>query len=216
MLRSRSRLSILALAVFASTAAAAMRRDEVVPAKAGSDWRQVATEEDRSRVRHWRDAWVQALARANLANAGEIAAGGPLFEPDNALAEVQPPAGDYICRTVKLGRAPQGGPAAGLLDYVEYPAFRCRVALEGGRLHFTKLTGSQRPAGILFPDNGRRMIFLGTLMLGDETRALRYSRDRERDMIGIMERIGDRRWRLVFPRPNFESMLDVIELTPSR
>ena len=26
------------------------------------------------------------------------------------------------------------------------------------------------------------MIFLGTLQLGDETRALRYGRDRERDM----------------------------------
>jgi hypothetical protein len=60
------------------------------------------------------------------------------------------------------------------------------------------------------------MIFLGTLILGDETRALRYSRDEERDMIGIVERIADNRWRLVFPRPHFESLLDVIELTPVR
>ena len=124
----------------------------------------------------------------------------------------QPPAGDYACRTVKLGRQPPGG----VPDYVEYPAFRCRIAERDGRIHFTKLTGSQRPVGTIFPDNGRRLIFLGTLMLGDETRALRYSRDRERDLIGIIERIGPDRWRMVFPRPHFESLLDVIELTPVR
>jgi hypothetical protein len=189
-----------------------MTQDDVVPVRAGADWRAVATKEDRDRLRHWRDAWVDGLAQANRTNAGAIAAGGALFEPDTALAGAQPPPGDYACRTVKLGRAPLGGG----LDYVDYPAFRCRIAEVGGRLHFTKLTGSQRPVGTIFPDNGRRMIFLGTLVLGDETRALRYSRDRERDMIGIIERVGEQRWRLVFPRPHYESMLDVIELTPSR
>ena len=53
-------------------------------------------------------------------------------------------------------------------------------------------------------------------MNGDEARALRYSRDEERDLIGIIERVGERRWRMVFPRPHFESLLDVIELTPVR
>jgi Domain of unknown function (DUF4893) len=60
------------------------------------------------------------------------------------------------------------------------------------------------------------MIFLGTMILGDETRALRYSRDRERDLIGIIERVGPGRWRMTFPRPRYESLLDVIELTPVR
>jgi hypothetical protein len=35
-------------------------------------------------------------------------------------------------------------------------------------------------------------------------------------MIGIIVRVGDNRWRLVFPRPHYESLLDVIELTPIR
>jgi hypothetical protein len=165
-------------------------------------------------VGHWRDAWVAALAQANRSDAAAITAGGALFEPDTALPGAQPPPGDYACRTIKLGRMPQGGSASGTQDYVEYPIFRCRIAQADGRLRFTRLTGSQRPAGNIFPDNGRRMIFLGTLLLGDETRALRYGRDEERDMIGIMERIGERRWRLVFPRPHYESLLDVIELTP--
>jgi hypothetical protein len=205
------RLSILAFAALAP-AAIALARDDVVPERAGSDWRVVATENDRDRLRHWRDAWIDALAQANRSNAAAITTGGALFEPDTALAGAEPPPGDYACRTIKLGHAPLGN----TLDYVEYPAFRCRIAEEGGRLHFTKLTGSQRPVGTIFPDNGRRMVFLGTLVLGDEARALRYSRDEQRDLIGIVERVGDRRWRLVFPRPHFESLLDVIELTPSR
>jgi hypothetical protein len=211
MPRLSFRLSVLACAALAS-AAIATAREEVVPERAGSDWRVVATENDRDRLRHWRDAWTDALAQANRSNAAAIAAGGALFEPDTALAGAQPPPGDYACRTVKLGRAPLGNS----VDYVAYPAFRCRIAEENGRLHFTKLTGSQRPVGTIFPDNGRRMIFLGTLVLGVETRALRYSRDEQRDMIGIVERVGDNRWRLVFPHPHFESLLDVIELTPSQ
>lgn len=214
MARMSFRLSLLALAALASAAAAAP--EDVVSEKAGSNWRGVATEDDRGRIRHWRDAWIDALTQANRGHAAAIAAGGSLFEPDTALPGAQPPPGDYACRTFKLGRPAQGTSPGGGLDYVAYPAMRCRIASAGGRLQFTKLTGSQRPVGIIFPDNGRRMVFLGTLMLGDETRALRYSRDRERDLIGIVERVGPARWRLVFPRPHYESLLDVIELVPSR
>jgi hypothetical protein len=205
---ARLPLLLVLLAVAAAPAAAA--REEVVPASAGSDWRAAATAHDRNRLRHWRDAWVDALAQVNGgANAAEIARGGALFDPDAALAGAEPPPGDYSCRTIKLGRAQRS-----TLDYVAYPPFRCRIARESGRLHFTKLTGSQRQAGTIFPDNGRRMIFLGTLMLGDETRALRYGRDRERDLIGVVERVGPNRWRIAFPRPPYESLLDVIELVP--
>ena len=103
-----------------------------------------------------------------------------------------------------------------MLDYVAYPAFRCRIAARRRAARASpSSTGSQRPVGRLFPDNGRRMIFLGTLQLGDERAALRYGRDRERDMVGLVERVGERRWRLVFPYPHFESLLDVIELVPA-
>lgn len=204
------KLSLLAAAL--SAAAFAAVPEEVVQVGLGPDWRQVATRDDRNRVYRWREAWVDALAQARRSNAADIEAGGALFEPDTALPGAQPPPGNYACRTVKLGRAPLGG----MFDYVEYPPYRCRISAREGRLHFTKLTGSQRPAGTIFPDNGRRMIFLGTLLLGDESQALRYSRDRERDLIAIIERIGPDRWRMTFPRPRHESLLDVIELTPSR
>src|SRR5205085_7853617 len=129
MPRLSFRLFLLACAALAP-AAIAVARDEVVPPRAGSDWRAVATEEDRGRLRHWRDAWTDALAQANRSNAAAITAGGALFDPDIALPDAQPPAGDYACRTFKLGRNERGG----TLDYVKYPAFRCRISESDGRL----------------------------------------------------------------------------------
>jgi hypothetical protein len=208
-----SRMKTLPAALLLALAAPgpALAQD-VVPAAPNARWRSIATEDDRERIGRWRQTWVAALAQARAgAHAGEIERGGALFEPDAALAGPAPPAGDYDCRTYKLGAA-----SAGMLDFVAYPAFHCRIRMESGRLRLTKLTGSQRPVGELFTDNGQRMIFLGTLVLGDESRALRYGRDRERNLIGLVERIGPERWRIVFPSPAFESLLDVIELIPRR
>lgn len=178
--------------------------------RAEEDWRTVAREEDRRRLRNWREAWVEALADARTGgHSAEIAAEGALLEPDSALTSPAPPPGDYDCRTLKLGAASEG-----LLHYVDYPAFRCRIRAEGGALTLVKLDGSQRPVGRLYADSERRMVFLGAMQLGDERRAYQYGIDRERDLAGILERVGERRWRLVFPSPRFESMLDAIELTP--
>ena len=176
-------------------------------------WRSVATAHDRERLQAWRTAWTQALSGARGAgHAATIAAERALLDPDAALPGVDLAPGDYRCRVIKLGAKSEG-----MLDYVAYPAFRCRVgAGEGGVLDFTKLTGSQRPVGRIFPDTARRMIFLGTLQLGDEQGSLRYGHDPERDMVGLVERVGERRWRLVFPYPAFESLVDVIELVPAQ
>jgi len=173
-------------------------------------WRDVATERDRVRLREWRSAWVEALRDARASgHAAEIAGEGALLHPDAALLSPAPPVGDYRCRVIKVGAQDN------LLNYIAYPAFRCRVRPErDGRLSFVKLTGSQRPIGMIYPGSTRRMIFLGTMQLGDERRSLRYGTDPERDMAGIVERIGERRWRVVFPRPAFESIVDVLELVP--
>lgn len=183
----------------------AMARDGPAP-----NWRTIVSDADRDRLRNARQAWTDALAKARTMSARGIAAQGVLFDPDVALANPKPPAGEYRCRVFKLGAK---GP--GNLDYVTYPGFRCRVAADGVRTRLTKRDGSQRPTGVLFDDGRYRQIFLGTLVLGDETRALDYGRDATRDMAGIMERIGPRRWRLVMPYPRFESVLDVIELVPA-
>lgn len=179
--------------------------------EADAAWRDIATENDRYRLRHWRDAWVEALARARGAgHVDAIDAEGVLLEPDAALPGPAIPAGDYRCRVIKIG-----GKSPTMLDYVAYPFFGCRVAEADGVLSFTKLTGSQRPIGTILPETSRRMVFLGTLQLGDEAMHHHYGRDRERDVAALLERIGDARWRMVFPYPHFESTLDVIELVPA-
>ena len=173
-------------------------------------WRASATEDDRRRLRDWREAWTMALDQARAGGHGaDLAREGVLLEPDAALPDPTPPPGNYDCRTIKLGTSTD------LLVYVAYPSFHCRIAAEGDHLTFTKLDGSQRPIGRLFTDIDRRLIFLGTMQLGDEGRAYQYGIDEERDLIGLLERVGDRRWRLVFPYPHFESLVDVIELTPA-
>jgi len=173
-------------------------------------WQRVATNDDRDRLRDWRKAWDAALPLARKADAQAIAADPLLFDPDRALTNAALPQGKYRCRTFKLGGR---GTAVG--DFTAYPWFDCGVADEGEVRSLHKLTGSQRPTGLVFPDTDTRQIFLGTLVLGDETAPLRYGVDANRDMIGYVERIAPKRWRLVLPEPRFESMLDVIELVPA-
>jgi hypothetical protein len=175
-----------------------------------ADWRTAATASDRERLRDWRAAFVKALEQARAAGHGrEIAAEGALLEPDAALGGPIPN-GAYRCRVIKLGAK-----SAGFLSYVSYPAFDCRIRQDGDMQDFAKLTGSQRQVGSIFPGDLLRQVFLGTLVLGDETQAMSYGSDTERDVAGYVERIGPDRWRLIMPRPHFESQMDVMELVPS-
>lgn len=202
------RPAFLVLAALAVQAYAATPKP--VATAAPPNWRSVATLDDRTRLHGWRDAFVKGLDQAKASgHAADIAREGVLLAPDAALPDPAIPVGAYRCRTVKLGNQNGGEP-----NYAAYGTFDCRVADFGGLRTLTKLTGSQRPFGRLFAPEDRRQVFLGTIALGDETRSIIYGRDRDRNMIGALERIGPRRWRLVLPYPRFESTLDVIELVP--
>ena len=128
-----------------------------------------------------------------------------------ASASATPPVGNYRCRTVKLGS--QGGEQG--LGYVVYGWFACRIEQTPAGLKFSKLTGSQRPSGLLFPENDRHMLFLGSMALASEPAARSYGLRPDRDMVAVLERIGERRWRLAVPWPANESNLDLIELVPA-
>ena len=178
--------------------------------QAATDWRRVASIADRERLRDWRTTFVEAVAAARRAgNGADVDREGALLEPDAAIASNAIPNGDYSCRVIKVGARSEG-----LLNYIAYPAFTCRIAANNGLQKFTKLSGSQRQVGILFPSDKIRQVFLGTLALGDERGALQYGVDETRNVAGFVERIGPQRWRLVMPRPHFESQLDVMELIP--
>lgn len=194
------------------SACSAMRPGGAVIESPVRDWRVVATSDDRGRLRDWRDAFVSGLKAARASgHAAAIAREGVLLEPDAALGGGPIPNGAYRCRVIKLGAK-----SSGLLDYVAYPAFACRIRQEKDFQGFAKLTGSQRAVGLIFPGDVMRQVFLGTLVLGDERRAMQYGRDRERDVAAFVERIGPGRWRMLMPRPHFESQIDVLELVPIR
>lgn len=173
-------------------------------------WRAVATPADRHRLSRWRDAWVAGLAAARRTAPRAIAEQGTLFAFDTALPDPLPPPGRYRCRVFKLGAK-----TAGMLDYVAYPWFDCRVTRDALGLGFVKLTGSQRQIGRLYPDATTRAAFVGTLALGDETRTIAYGRDATRDLAGWLDRVGPVRWRLALPWPAFESQIDVMEIVPA-
>jgi hypothetical protein len=202
----------LLLSLLALTACDAVMQPARLIPEWTTDWRRVATEDDRGRLRDWRSTFVGALAAARRAgHSAEIAREGALLEPDAALGGEPIPNGAYRCRVIKLGAQSEG-----LLDYVAYPAFTCRVSVERELQRLDKLSGSQRYAGLIFPNDAMRQLFLGSLVLGDEIRALQYGEDKSRDVAGFVERIGPQRWRLLMPRPHFESQMDVMELVPAR
>ncbi len=179
---------------------------------AAADWREVVSAEDASRLGRLAQAWRLARAEAeDKGFAAQVEALGPLVDPNAGLADrLQPAPGGYRCRTVKLGSSGSGG-----LAYLEYPWFRCTVELTpGGDLVLTKTTGSQRTRGLLYPDSERRLVFVGAQALGaDEAGWPTYGQMPERDQVGVFERVGPQRWRLVIPWPRVEAKLEILELT---
>ena len=212
------RATLIAVVGAALMVSACQKQDVSTPSSDAAEkiadvasWRSVATERDRDRLRGWYSSWQAALNDAKSKGEGaNISAEGNLLSPSAALENPDLPAGEYRCRTLKIGT--QG---RNTLGFVAYDWFRCRVEdAEHGKL-LIKLTGSQRPSGRIFADGYNRAIFLGTMALSDERTAIPYGSDRMRDMAGIVERIGDKQWRLVLPSPAFESLLDVMEIIPN-
>ena len=201
---------LLAAALLAGCGGGGKLRQSLAMPSYSPSWREMASDADRERLREWRTAFVKGVAAARRAgHSADIDREGALLDPDGALAEPAIPNGRYRCRVTKLGA--QGD---GLLDYVAYPAFACVVGRDGSLQRLDKVSGSQRYVGILYAGDAIRQVFLGTLVLGDERRAMQYGQDETRNVAGHLERIGPRRWRLVMPSPHFESLVDVMELVP--
>ena len=205
-------------AVAAGCASLAPKTDEVRPGATvvvepplkSETWMRIATAADESRIARIGLAWQSALADARRGFAAEIRSEGALLEPRAALPRPAPTPGSYNCRLIKLGKARPNAVA-----FERFKPFFCYVQVEDELLTIVKQTGSQRPAGRLWEDDmADRLIFLGSLALGDEQQPLAYGDDPKRDMAGVFERIGPFRWRLVIPWPQSTSKLDVFELTP--
>jgi hypothetical protein len=184
-----------------------VRASVEVSTETAPEWQGVANAQDAERIAGLDAAWREALAVAGK----QAAAEGELLDPKAALARPAPTPGSYMCRLIRFGSAKQRDP-----EYQAFKPFFCHVGVNGEQLSITKQTGSERPAGYLWDDvNKRRMIFLGSLALGNEDAPRSYGEDPARDMAGVFERIGPLRFRLVVPRPRGTAKLDVIELVPA-
>jgi hypothetical protein len=183
---------------------------EVGPSPKSEAWKAIATAEDQDRLARLGLAWQEALDDAKKANAADVRREGKLLLPRSALARPAPTPGSYNCRLIKLGKATPKSKA-----FESFKPFFCYVEVEDQLLTIVKQTGSQRPAGRLWEDDdATRLIFLGSLALGNEDQPLAYGDDPKRNMAGVLERIGPFKWRLVIPWPQSTSKLDVFELTP--
>ena len=178
-------------------------------AAAAERWQDIVTAADKARLEQRDAAFTAALAEVRVSEfAGELVKNALLYDPRRKLADPLPPEGKYLCATHKLGGQ--------FLAFIAYPDFICAIYGSGDRRQFVKLTGSQRPVGYIHADRKRSGVFLGSLMLGDDAGLVPYGQDKERDLVGTVERIGKDRWRIVFPRPYYESTLDIIDLRPLR
>lgn len=170
-------------------------------------WQGIASAADKGRLANIAGAWAAGLADARKAGfTSALRDESELVKSGAALARPVPTPGSYRCRLVKLG----GKPA-----FEKFKPFFCYVEVDGELLTIVKQTGSQRPAGRLWEDDDpKRLIFLGSLALGDEEAPLAYGDNPKRDMAGILERTGPFRWRLVIPWPQDGSKVHAYELTP--
>ena len=203
------RLWLAMIALAANSAALSAEPAKV--SRLGQDWHRVATRGDLRRLHDWRDAFMQGLAAARAAGFSRtIMSEGALLVPDGPVERVTLRAGQYRCRTIQLGARDRRSSA-----YVANPPFVCRVTDKGEAQGFVQQGGMQRATGLLYGDSDRRRVFLGTLMLGDESRAMPYGQDDDRDVVGLLEQVGSARWRVILPYPRFESTVDVVELLPA-
>jgi hypothetical protein len=182
----------------------------IAPPTKADRWLGIATAPDADRLRRLPLAWTEGLRDARARYASAVREEGDLLRSDAALARPAPTPGSYNCRLVRLGSTDRRAPAL-----ARFKPFFCYVEVEDDLLTFVKQTGSERPAGRLWEDDlPTRLVFLGSVALGDEAQPKPYGEDAERDIAGFMERIAPMRWRLVLPYPRSGAKLEVYELTP--
>ena len=175
-----------------------------------NSWPALITPSDNDRLRRIGDAWKVALAQATPRNATAIAREGALLDPDGALTRPAPPPGTYHCRVVALGTTP---PRRGKA-FAAFRPFTCFVVAEDKLLVLMKANGSELPGGRLWEDGDKRLIFLGSLAGSPGAAAPAYAAHPQRDRAGVVERVGDFRWRMVMPWVADGTTLSVMELVP--
>jgi hypothetical protein len=183
------------------------------PAFAG--WRQIASAADVARIEQLDQTRALALADARQGQSQSQSQDdwrviSRVMEPEGHAVPLQGLTGNWHCRQIKLG---------GMTSTIVYDRwFACNIRPFRGGLLLQKMNGSQRFAGMLFPDNGG-WVYLGASSAPGEpwhnysgaSPALGAQATPD-DQIGLLTGIGDNHLRLEMPAVQ-ESLLDVVEFT---
>jgi hypothetical protein len=214
MFRTSIALALLALASLAGCKSVHSASSVAIAAREAprpNDWRLIASEVDAGRIGAIGESWNAALADARVhGGAKAIDAEGALLDPKAALARPAPPPGVYHCRVVRIGLTEENRKKA----WAAFKPFFCFVAVEGPLLTFTKGSGTHRPGGRLWDDGDTRMVFLGSVSAQPDGPLPAYGDNPMSNQVGVVERIGEFRWRMVIPGSTPEAKLDVMELLP--
>ncbi|MEA3064416.1 MAG: hypothetical protein QOJ27_855 [Sphingomonadales bacterium] len=167
-------------------------------------WRRVATARDSATLDGLAARWDLALAAARTAGLSRrVGAEGALLVRDAGLARAAPGPGTYRCRFVRLGPA----------RWTASPAGFCYVGVEGGQLSLATELRGLRLGGYLWElKSGNRLVFLGSAVPAGAKNAPAYGDRPAGDAGGLVERIGDFRYRLVLPETSSASGLTVVDL----
>jgi hypothetical protein len=189
--------------------ALALALSVTTPAFAG--WQDVASPVDAGRLAQLPQ--IRAAAIADAQHGDGRGSARAMIQVMNAEGRTVPASallGNWRCRQMKLG---------GMASYMVYDGwFSCSIRPARGGLLLQKTNGSQRFAGVLYPDKGA-WVYLGASSARGEPRHS-YSGNSPAigaqvtpdDQIGLLTGIGNNHLRLEIPAVQ-ESLLDVVEFS---
>lgn len=109
--------------------------------------------------------------------------------------------GTWRCRNVQVSS----------LGVFGYPPFECRIRAVANGWFFEKVSGSQRVSGMLFRDDGQRLVLLGGATVNNEPQRGYTGDDREHQVFGVL--IMPARNRAVVLFSDAQRRLELYELT---
>ncbi|MET1111724.1 MAG: DUF4893 domain-containing protein [Allosphingosinicella sp.] len=168
-------------------------------------WRAIASPRDSALIDGLDGRWERALAAGRAAGLGRrISAEGVLLAPAEHLARAAPAPGTYRCRYVRpAGRR-----------WAASPEGYCYIGVEAGQLSLATELRGLRLGGYLWElKGGERLVFLGAAVPAGKRTAAAYGDDPARDAAGLLERIGDFRYRLTLPEPAPAGGFTVVDFT---
>lgn len=216
---SRSRLlpAVLALVVAACAPTPGNKKAIVaaIPLVEDKGWRKLVTKEDERRITDIPATWRRLLSGLPARYQTAVSKEKGLLSPDAGRDHPSPPPGSYRCRLVKFTAPLTSEGRRADAPVKSFPDFFCYIRGEqDNELSFTKQTGTELPRGWLHQDGNRRLILVGARQREAGGTSLAYGMETDRDVVGVVERIGPFRWRLVLPWREARSGLDIYELTP--